>query len=203
MMKNIKELGLELIELEDQVLLVEDKRPETSKIAVIIDKDSLFYGKYEIHKGTYERNFQWGTLIASTKPLEGLLLLVIEDEERVVELFDYIENLSKILYNPERHRDESIKSLISVACQSVYNKTKETYKFTEEDMVEFAMNMISQYQFGNTNVHNRGILMESLPKKELWVEVEYDHDDTVPYPKTKGTGHVLKITNNQIKAVWK
>ena len=203
-MKNIKELGLELIELEDQVLLVEDKRPETSKIAVMIDKDSLFYGKYEIHKGTYERNFQWGTLIASTKPLEGLPLLVIEDEERVVELFDYIENLSKILYNPERHRDESIKSLISVACQSVYNKTKETYKFTEEDlrkMYDLSCGKIGldllKYQTENNKRFKS--FLDNITKKELWIEVE---------DKIAVDGHTIigiepKIIDGKIKTIWK
>ena len=38
-------------------------------------------------------------------------------------------------------------------------------KFSEDDMVEFAMSMISQYQFGNTNIHNRELLKESLPQQ--------------------------------------
>ena len=48
-------------------------------------------------------------------------------------------------------------------------------KFSEDDMIEFAMNMLSQYQFGNTNVHNRDILRESLPQQTEWdVEIEIE-----------------------------
>lgn len=107
-MKNIKELGLELIELENQVLLVQDKRPETGKIAVMIDKSSFIYGKYEVHKESHDRSFQWGTLIASTKPLEGLPLLVIEDEakKQVLKVFpvsmDTRNNITKDLNAIER-----------------------------------------------------------------------------------------------------
>ncbi len=84
-----------------------------------------------------------------------------------------------------------------------FKKSRETYKFTEENMVEFAMNMISQYQFGNTNIHNRGILMESLPKKELWVEVELSQiksSDKTGYTVEK---LIPKITDNTIKGQWK
>lgn len=52
-------------------------------------------------------------------------------------------------------------------------------KFSEEDMVEFAMSMISQYQFGNTNIHNRELLKESLPQQTEWdviVEMEVVSD---------------------------
>ncbi len=41
-------------------------------------------------------------------------------------------------------------------------------KFSEDDMVKFAMSMISQYQFGNTNIHNRELLKESLPQQTEW-----------------------------------
>lgn len=172
-MKNIKELNLELIELEDQVLLVEKSVISVGDYIT----DSLRVWRWNDDCSLLGRK----KVISSTKPLEGLPLLVIEDEERVVELFDYIENLSKTLYNPERHRDESIKSLISVACQSVYNKTKETYKFTEEDLKK-----ILEFWGERGRYDKEGFTcsfekwweqtgknsIESLTKKELWVEIE-------------------------------
>ena len=45
-----------------------------------------------------------------------------------------------------------------------YNKAREKYKYTEEDMIEWTMTMISQYVVGNTNIWNRSLLKESLPK---------------------------------------
>ena len=201
-MKNIKELNLELIELEDQVLLVDDKK--------------LIINGY-IHRGTekpvinkpdfwFDFGVPYKNVIASTKPLEGLPLLVIEDEERVVELFDYIENLSKTLYNPERHRDESIKSLISVACQSVYNKTKETYKFTEEDLKKALWELGDVLFNNNQNGITEGepelyfdTIIQSLTKKELCIEIE----DKIAIDGHTIIGVEPKIVNNQIKAIWK
>jgi len=34
--------------------------------------------------------------------------------------------------------------------------------YTEEQVIEFTMNIISQYEFGNKNIHNRELLKESL-----------------------------------------
>jgi len=42
-------------------------------------------------------------------------------------------------------------------------KAKETL-YTEEQVIEFTMNMISQYVQGNTNIWNRELLKESLKK---------------------------------------
>lgn len=61
-MKKASELGLELIELEDQVLLVDENSKKQNIINVKING--------------FRRVFE---IIASTKPLEGLPLLVIED----------------------------------------------------------------------------------------------------------------------------
>lgn len=189
-MKNIKELGLELIELEDQVLLVEDKRPETGKIAVMIDKSSFIYGKYEVHKGTHERNDQWGTLIASTKPLEVLPLLVIEDEAIGKPLDEYIRT--------KANQDQCIGFIEG------YNKAKETYKFTEEDLrkaIDIArMTLDYDERWGWYSTKNEEEIIQSLTKKELWVEVE---QWSLAENVTAKNQNVLKITNNQIKAVWK
>lgn len=180
-MKNIKELGLELIELEDQVLLV--KNGDTPKNWYLDDAN-------QIRKSITDDPDWWSarlgyrSILASTKPLEGIPLLVIEDNVIGKPLDDYIRT--------KTNQDQCVGFIEG------YNKAKEKFKFTEDDMVEFAMNMISQYQFGNTNIHNRSMLRESLPKKELWIEVDCTlvgldlSDNCQP-----------KIINNQIKGIYR
>ena len=45
-----------------------------------------------------------------------------------------------------------------------YNTAKQKL-FTQEEMIEWTMCMIAQYAVGNTNIWNRELLRESLPKK--------------------------------------
>jgi len=45
-----------------------------------------------------------------------------------------------------------------------YNTAKQKL-FTSEEMIEWAMRMIGQYAVGNTNIWDREMLKESLPKK--------------------------------------
>jgi hypothetical protein len=198
--KRVSELGLEIIELEGQILLVDKLEHTKDRLILhqsINGKVNHFYKSDEIDLDDYNsRRFLGLTfnVIASTKPLEELPLLVIEDE---VEKVFYQDNIL----------DKEVAQHFFPLFKEGFNKAKETYKFTEEDMVEFAMNMISQYQFGNTNIHNRSVLMESLPKKELWVEVEEKHFRTVKNNEGQLIDHQftiqLKITEGEIKAVWK
>ena len=46
-------------------------------------------------------------------------------------------------------------------------------KYTEEDMIEWAMCMIAQYVHGNTNIWNKDLLRESLPKPKTEWDVEF------------------------------
>lgn len=145
-MKKASELGLELIELEDQVLLVD------RNIAI----------KH----------------IASTKPLEGLPLLVIEDELSEHEIFMV---KSGVL------RDDIIN------WKKGYNKAKEVYKFTEKDLRK-------AYMYGLCQEKAFEEVMSELTKKELWIEVECNKVLT-RNPPIEVFGP--KITNNQIKGIWK
>ena len=47
--------------------------------------------------------------------------------------------------------------------------------YTEEQVIEFTMAMISQYEFGNKNIHNRELLKESLDNKKS-IELPSDED---------------------------
>lgn len=198
-MKNIKELGLETIQLEDQVLLV--KNGEIPKNWYLDDANQIRESVIDDPDWWCARK-GYRSIIASTKPLEGLPLLVIEDE---------VENLANQAEIEEYKDNDPYDQFYAGGdfydgFKQGYNKARQTYKFTEEDMVEFAMNMISQYQFGNTNIHNRGMLRESLPQKELWIEVEFKEtkssvfreNDAAPYGK-----YEPKIVNNQIKGIYR
>lgn len=45
-----------------------------------------------------------------------------------------------------------------------YNTAKQKL-FTQDEMIEWSMRMIGQYAVGNTNIWDRELLRESLPKK--------------------------------------
>jgi hypothetical protein len=79
-------------------------------------------------EGTYKK------VIATNNPIFDIPQVVDEVEEIV----NYSESLAKSLYNTEAHRNESIKSLLSVACQSGYNKSQETHPFSYEDADAYA-----------------------------------------------------------------
>ena len=63
-------------------------------------------------------------------------------------------------YIREKHNQDRCMGFIDG-----YKKCKETYKFTEEDMIDFTMTMIAQYVVGNTNIWNRDLLRETLQLK--------------------------------------
>ena len=87
---------------------------------------------YSFTKETLPEQYYLNSVVA-TNNLNIDIPKVIEN----IEIYEYAESLSKSLYNEERHKDNSIKSLFSVACQSGYKKAKETYQYTEKDLEEF------------------------------------------------------------------
>ena len=58
--------------------------------------------------------------------------------------------------------------------------------YTEEQVIEFTMNMISQYKFGNTNIHNRELLKESLDNKTPIVLPSDDEIEKESFYKSRG-----------------
>lgn len=123
-MKNIKELRLETIQLEDQVLLVDDKK--------LIINGYIQRGteKPVINKPDFWFDFgvRYKNVIASTKPLEGLPILVIEDEFDIPEFDLEIEKLR---------------------FQQGYNKAKETYVKeieTYRRIIKDLLDIIDEYE---------------------------------------------------------
>lgn len=189
-MKPISKLGLELIELEDQVLLVDDKK--------LIINGYIQRGteKPVINKPDFWFDFgvPYKNVIASTKPLEGLPLLVIEDE--VEEL---AEKQSEELMMPNNVEFE-------YGFRLGYNKAKETYRFTEEDLRKALWELGDVLFNNNQNGIKEGepelyfdTIIQSLTKKELCIEVE----DKIAIDGHTIIGVEPKITDGKIKAIWK
>jgi hypothetical protein len=186
-MKNIKELGLELIEFEDQFLLVDPN--EASQ-----EGDWIYWNKRPVRAidTTYSKDTKY--IIASTKPLQKLPLLVIEDE---------VEKIAKEYTEKRNYLTEEEQGFIDG-----YNHAKSTYKFTEEDLRK----AYDQGKHGgSTQIHLEfDEFIQSLTKKELWIEVENycgSPYTTERCPKCIDSCDRAyerpKITNNKIHAVWK
>lgn len=190
-MKNIKELGLETIQLENQVLLVEKSVISVGDYIT----DSLRVWRWNDDCSLLGRK----KVISSTKPLEGLPLLVIEEE---------VHELSKEYLKDTTYEKESDDQFIGrySGFMSGYNKAKETYKFTEEDLrkaIDMARETLEYDEiYGWFTTKSEEEIIQSLTKKELWVEVETELD---AYYRNGigGGGRFPKIIKNTIKAVWK
>ena len=200
-MKKASDLGLKTIQLEDQVLLV-DKKGKLS------DGD-WFYNNFDDHQPkVQQRKNSWITcynefkIIASTKPLEGLPLLVIEDEGEI-ESF----KIFPVSIDTRNNITKDLNSLERTPFIKGHNKAKETFKFTEEDLRKALWELGDVLFNNNQNGIKEGepemyfdTIIESLSKKELWVEVE---EWSLAENVTAKNQNILKITNGQIKAVWK
>lgn len=58
--------------------------------------------------------------------------------------------------------------------QKYFKEDKKEKKYTEEDMINWTMCMISQYVQGNTNIWNKDLLRKSLPTPKTQWEVTFD-----------------------------
>jgi hypothetical protein len=67
--------------------------------------------------------------------------------------------------------------------------------YTEEQVIEFTMAMISQYEFGNKNIHNRELLKESLDNKK---PIELPSDDWI----MEYSDRVFEQDDNVGKLIW-
>ena len=111
--------------------------------------------------------------ISTTECKEGTLnKLSIKNCEAIANGYD-LDELAKDyainqLANPNEYEHSIYASTIQNTYMVGFQKALEILgdkKFSEDNMIEFAMSMISQYQFGNTNIHSRELLKESLPQQ--------------------------------------
>jgi hypothetical protein len=84
-----------------------------------------------------------------------------------------------------------------------YNKAREKYKFTEEDILD-AWELGAKEGLPLTRKKKED-LFDSLHQPKLpiafYSEDEYVHDDTVPYPKTLGT-QLKTVVNSEGRIEW-
>jgi hypothetical protein len=194
-MKNIKELRLETIQLEDQVLLVES----TVGGGKLNDWVKLSISKIEkVEEWNEDLVGFCNKIIASTKPLEGLPLLMIEDEDEAKKLWNKFWMSDVIFYNSD----------IGKAFKGGFEKAKETFKFTEEDLKIALSEAFKASQEGYQITSDE--IIQSLTKKELWVEIENycgSPYTTERCPKCIDSCDRAyqrpKITDGKIKAIWK
>jgi hypothetical protein len=95
----------------------------------------------------------------------------IMSDEIVIE--DDVENLAEI--NSEKHHYAFGQQSEFYQLGFIEGYKAATKVYSEDDLVEFCMNMLSQYTQGNTNIHNRELLKESLTCKQSkpkWFVVE-------------------------------
>lgn len=206
--KRVSELGLEIIQLEGQILLVDKLEHTKDRLILhqsINGKVNHFYKSDEIDLDDYNsRRFLGLTfnVIASTKPLEELPLLVIEDE--VDEIID--QEMIKMGHEPSKVRHPIFGEDRELA-KALYYKAKETYKFTEEDLRK-------AIQLGNDFCDVEGDdaipelvisdFLESITKKELWVEAHWDCCSRCIDGVDECTATwELKIEKGQIKATYR
>lgn len=198
-MKKISELGLEAIQLEDQVLLV--KSGEMPENWYLDDANQIRESVIDDPE-YWEGRLGYKSIIASTKPLEGLPLLVIEDE--VDEIID--QEMIKMGHEPSRVRHPIFGEDRQLA-KALYYKGKQTYKFTEEDLrkaIDIARDCESDcggiYFMGGTTEE----IIQSVTKKELLVDTYWNCCGRCIDGEDKCTGTwELNIENNTIKVVWK
>jgi hypothetical protein len=85
-------------------------------------------------------------------------------------LEDEVEKLA-YKYNPVMKLDNEF---IRTGFKAGYNKAKEKYKYTEDDVIDFTMKMISQYVVGNKDIWNRDLLKETLSLKQPKLPIEFE-----------------------------
>lgn len=180
-LKNIKELGLELVEVGDNTYLIKGS----------MEGFEVFDLKHLI------KEVQW-EVIASVKPVEGLPLLVIDDE---MEMSAEKYSTRFQLYGGETNKVLKEASILSYL--KGYNKSKETYKFTEEDLKKA---ITASWMMGQRESNNltdcMDLIIKSLSQKELHIDAKkiyypanFSNEYRPPYQP--------KVENNQIKGVWK
>jgi hypothetical protein len=132
--------------------------------------------------------------------LEGVPLLPYFGQEDDVEDLALAYASSKGYVNPEGYSDKQVGLLHGFI--DGYNKAKETYRFSEDDLISFHKWAFQKVRIEESDKNTKELLDEwqsiKQPERPKYFdcEIEYIHDETVPYPKTLGT-KPKTITNSQ------
>jgi hypothetical protein len=183
---------------------------KTENYLLIVDDSEIKEGKTLLSReGIIHTNIGWNygdKVIIAHLPLNGAP--VLEGVPLLPPLEDEVGELAQKQWG-NVHRSGVLGFIEG------YNKAKEKYKYTEEDLTR-AFNIGINSQFESTELklnkdesfdrHSKNLLklIQSLRQPKMPVafecEDEYVHDDTVPYPKTLGT-HPKTIVNPQGQTV--
>jgi hypothetical protein len=202
-----------IIKTEKYLLVVDDSEIKAGDFYLLIPENIVKLSRSGLPINIRE----WAKIIANL-PLNNSpvlefvpLLPPLEDDNKEVWDQGLAAELEKLPYTKHlddgQYNDGQLAGFEFGATWG-YNKAKEKYKYTEEDLME-AMLQISEYYADNLDKdldgHKKSLdIIKSLQQPKMPVafecEDEYVHDDTVPYPKTLGT-HPKTIVNPQGQTV--
>jgi hypothetical protein len=204
MKKDIKELGLELILIGDNILLIDiNRKPVIGETGYC--NEGTWNGTLALIENEPITDV-WVKIVGSKKELRGGIPLLVEDLGEEAEFNEYKD---KDLF--DRHYGGFD---FNIGYKQGYDKAKENYKYTEEDMVRaFNVGINSSFEghsknlgkddlmdFYSKKIHN---LILSITQKQLWIEVELEQvrvSDKTGYEQLKV---VPKVLNNKIIGIWK
>lgn len=198
-MKRINEVGLELIKIDNQLLLVDNI--DVSDSFWVLWRNEVYSNK--IHSIVGVKYDECKRVITSTKSYGGIPLLVIEDDAEKFAFDDVVKTA------PNSYLKDVYKGFFKRG----YNKAKEEYQFTEEDLrkifihgKQFGLAIGGSIRNGQDKPNEKEWLeesIESITKKELWIEVELEQikvSDKTGYEVNKV---IPKIAEGKIKGIWK
>jgi len=202
-----------IIKTENYLLVVDDSEIKAGDFYLLIPENIVKLSRSGLPINIRE----WAKIIAhlplNNSPVLEFVPLLPPLEDEVGELAQkYVEDEVKPGIEPRGYNQDLRIGIYGGSVTGFiygYNKAKEKYKYTDEDLME-AMLQISEYYADNLDKdidgHKKSLdIIQSLQQPKIpfgfECEDEYVHDDTVPYPKTLGT-HPKTIVNPQGQTVW-
>lgn len=162
-MKTASELGLVVIQYLDHTLLVDKNTKADGEFGFDLETKEL------LRMSKVNWVYDPKKIIASTRKLGDIPLLLIEDEGTVDLLTEQYSNHRWETSDNQRYFNQTS---CETDFRNGYNKAKETYKFTEEDMIDFAVwRSITLFDEPLTPLDQ--LKKWKFLTKELLIEVEY------------------------------
>ena len=186
----------EIIYTEHYALIVSELTSPPMKGQTFLTKENIIHTQIGYNYG--DRVIIAHRPLKDAPVLEGVPLLPEFSEKE-----DDVEKVAKKEYpSTNTHLDRLDEADGNAYYRSIfkkgYNKAKETYKFTEEDLRECCSLIFNALGVRDDITTDEIIQHIQQPKRPKYFdcEIEYIHDETVPYPKTLGT-KPKTITNPQ------
>ena len=130
---------------------------------------------FPISKVTHSTNIDWHEIYYI--PLSEVKELFSEDTDVWSRKLEYLKKVDENIKHKSQDERIWIFGASDLGFTAGYKQGLEDNrgkKYTEDDMIEWAMCMIAQYVHGNTNIWNKDLLRESLPQPQTEWDVEFD-----------------------------